>query len=118
MRRLRCGGRRRKGVLLSRWAPRWGELETLAQRGPIVASQGSTSLLILPGHEFRVVTDLVTNFHLPKSSLLMLVSAFAGREQVLAAYREAMRWAIVYSYGDAMFIRPGPCPPQPTNDEP
>ncbi len=94
-------------------------LETLAQRGPIVASQGSTSLLILPGHEFRVVTDLVTNFHLPKSSLLMLVSAFAGREQVLAAYREAIALGYrFYSYGDAMFIRPGPCPPQPTSDEP
>jgi S-adenosylmethionine:tRNA ribosyltransferase-isomerase len=65
-------------------------LETLARRGPITAASGRTELLILPGDEFRVVTDLITNFHLPKSSLLMLVSAFAGRERVLAAYREAI----------------------------
>jgi S-adenosylmethionine:tRNA ribosyltransferase-isomerase len=83
-------------------------LETLARRGPISAATGSTDLLILPGDEFRVVTDLVTNFHLPKSSLLMLVSAFAGREKVLSAYREAiLRGYRFYSYGDAMFIRPG-----------
>jgi S-adenosylmethionine:tRNA ribosyltransferase-isomerase len=82
-------------------------LETLARRGPIVAAAGSTDLLILPGDGFRVVTDLITNFHLPKSSLLMLVSAFAGRENVLAAYREAIhRGYRFYSYGDAMFIRP------------
>ena len=55
-----------------------------------------------------MVTDLITNFHLPKSSLLMLVSAFAGRERMLAAYREAIaRGYRFYSYGDAMFIRPG-----------
>ncbi len=83
-------------------------LETLARRGAIVASTGTTDLLLLPGDEFRVVTDLITNFHLPRSSLLMLVSAFAGRERVLAAYREAIARAYrFYSYGDAMFIRPG-----------
>ena len=87
-------------------------LETLAKRGPMAAATGATDLLILPGHEFRVVTDLITNFHLPKSSLLMLVSAFAGRERVLSAYREAMdRGYRFYSYGDAMFIRPGMLPP-------
>jgi len=84
-------------------------LETLgrrADRGLIVATAGSTDLLILPGDEFRVVTDLITNFHLPKSSLLMLVCAFAGREPVLAAYREAIAAGYrFYSYGDAMFIR-------------
>jgi S-adenosylmethionine:tRNA ribosyltransferase-isomerase len=86
-------------------------LETLARRGPIEACQGRTDLLILPGDEFRVVTDLITNFHLPKSSLLMLVSAFAGRENVLSAYREAiLRGYRFYSYGDAMFIGPGPLP--------
>jgi S-adenosylmethionine:tRNA ribosyltransferase-isomerase len=58
-----------------------------------------------------VVTDLITNFHLPKSSLLMLVSAFAGRERVLSAYRDAIeRGYRFYSYGDAMFIRPGTLP--------
>jgi S-adenosylmethionine:tRNA ribosyltransferase-isomerase len=87
-------------------------LESLGRRGPIAAASGSTDLLILPGDEFRVVTDLITNFHLPKSSLLMLVSAFAGREQVLSAYREAIASGYrFYSYGDAMFIRPAGSPP-------
>jgi S-adenosylmethionine:tRNA ribosyltransferase-isomerase len=86
-------------------------LETLGRRGPLAAATGSTDLLILPGDEFRVVTNLITNFHLPKSSLLMLVSAFAGRERVLSAYREAIvRGYRFYSYGDAMFIRPEDVP--------
>jgi S-adenosylmethionine:tRNA ribosyltransferase-isomerase len=86
-------------------------LETLARRGPMEAATGATDLLILPGDGFRLVTDLVTNFHLPKSSLLMLVSAFAGRERVLSAYRDAIeRGYRFYSYGDAMFIRPGNLP--------
>jgi S-adenosylmethionine:tRNA ribosyltransferase-isomerase len=83
-------------------------LETLARLGPLAAGCGSTRLFLVPGAEFRVVTDLVTNFHLPRSSLLMLVAAFAGRERVLDAYREAIeRGYRFYSYGDAMFIRPG-----------
>jgi S-adenosylmethionine:tRNA ribosyltransferase-isomerase len=82
-------------------------LESLARRGPVTAGAGSTDLLILPGDEFRVVTDLITNFHLPKSSLLMLVAAFAGRERVLAAYGQAIAAGYrFYSYGDAMFLRP------------
>jgi S-adenosylmethionine:tRNA ribosyltransferase-isomerase len=82
-------------------------LETLGRAGAVVPTTGTTDLLILPGDKFRVVTDLITNFHLPKSSLLMLVSAFAGRERVLSAYREAVaRGYRFYSYGDAMFIRP------------
>jgi S-adenosylmethionine:tRNA ribosyltransferase-isomerase len=86
-------------------------LETLARLGGLVAGCGSTRLFLLPGTEFRVVTDLVTNFHLPRSSLLMLVAAFAGRERVLDAYREAIeREYRFYSYGDAMFIRPGSLP--------
>jgi S-adenosylmethionine:tRNA ribosyltransferase-isomerase len=86
-------------------------LETLAQLGPLAAGSGSTRLYLLPGTEFRVVTDLVTNFHLPRSSLLMLVAAFAGRERVLSAYREAIDKGFrFYSYGDAMFIRPGSLP--------
>lgn len=64
-----------------------------------------TDLFILPGFEFRVVDALLTNFHLPRSTLLMLVSAFAGRENILAAYREAAeREYFFYSYGDAMLI--------------
>ncbi len=83
-------------------------LETLAQLGPLATGRGSTRLFLVPGAEFRVVTDLVTNFHLPRSTLLMLVAAFAGRESVLDAYREAIeRGYRFYSYGDAMFIRPG-----------
>ena len=63
----------------------------------------------IPGFRFRVVDALVTNFHLPESTLLMLVSAFAGRERVLAAYRHAigLRYRF-FSYGDAMFLTPSP----------
>jgi S-adenosylmethionine:tRNA ribosyltransferase-isomerase len=65
----------------------------------------STGLFITPGFQFRAVDALLTNFHLPRSTLLMLVSAFAGRENVLAAYVEAVREKyLFYSYGDAMFI--------------
>ena len=82
-------------------------LESLpeAADGEIAAATGSTDLFIRPGHRFRIVNGLVTNFHLPKSSLLLLVSAFAGREHVLNAYRHAIRERYrFYSYGDAMLI--------------
>ena len=73
--------------------------------GRIEACKAETGLFIRPGHRFQVVEGLLTNFHLPRSSLLMLVSAFAGREAVLAAYREAVaRRYRFYSYGDAMLI--------------
>jgi S-adenosylmethionine:tRNA ribosyltransferase-isomerase len=73
--------------------------------GTVRAGAGSTSLFMRPGHTFRVVDHLLTNFHLPRSTLLMLVSAFAGRERVLEAYREAIRERYrFYSYGDAMVI--------------
>ena len=66
---------------------------------------GQAGLFILPGHQFRLVDAMITNFHLPRSTLLMLVSAFAGREPVLAAYREAIeRQYRFYSFGDAMLI--------------
>jgi len=66
---------------------------------------GPTDLFILPGYQFKIVDAMITNFHLPKSSLIMLVSAFAGRERVLAAYAEAVRQAYrFYSFGDAMLI--------------
>jgi len=82
-------------------------LETRARDDESVeAGEGSTDLVIVPGHRFRAVDALVTNFHLPRSSLLLLVSAFAGRERVLQAYREALgRGYRFYSYGDAMLIR-------------
>jgi len=70
--------------------------------GPI---QGQTDLFILPGYQFRVVDAMITNFHLPKSTLLMLVSAFTGREIILAAYQEAIRLEYrFYSFGDALLI--------------
>jgi len=76
-----------------------------ANDGRIVAGRGATDLFIYPGFEFTVLSGLVTNFHLPQSSLLMLVSAFGGREQVLSAYREAVAEQYrFYSYGDAMLI--------------
>jgi S-adenosylmethionine:tRNA ribosyltransferase-isomerase len=73
--------------------------------GTIVPGHAWTQLYITPGYEFKGVGALLTNFHLPKSTLLMLVSAFAGRERVLAAYAEAVEQGYrFFSYGDAMFI--------------
>jgi S-adenosylmethionine:tRNA ribosyltransferase-isomerase len=73
--------------------------------GAVRAGAGETSLMITPGYGFRVVDRLITNFHLPRSTLLMLVSAFAGRELTLAAYRHAVAQGYrFYSYGDAMVI--------------
>lgn len=75
------------------------------QSGKIQPRQGQTDLFILPGHRFRGVDGLITNFHLPRSTLLMLVSAFAGMELILAAYEEARKRNYrFYSYGDAMLI--------------
>lgn len=83
-------------------------LETAARAregGQIEAFSGPTDLFILPGYGFRIVDGLITNFHLPRSTLLMLVSAFAGREHVLAAYAQAVRLGYrFYSFGDAMLI--------------
>jgi len=71
----------------------------------VAAGPGETDLVVLPGRPFYMVDALITNFHLPRSSLLLLVSAFAGRERVLAAYAEAIRRGFrFYSYGDAMLI--------------
>jgi S-adenosylmethionine:tRNA ribosyltransferase-isomerase len=82
-------------------------LESAALRGEgrLRAGRSHADLFIHPGHRFRVIGGLLTNFHLPKSSLLMLVAAFAGRERVLAAYGQAVeRQYRFYSYGDAMVI--------------
>jgi S-adenosylmethionine:tRNA ribosyltransferase-isomerase len=82
-------------------------LESLAIEvdGSVRPASGRTDLFIHPGREFRVVSGMVTNFHLPRSSLLMLVAALAGRERVLAAYREAVSQGYrFYSYGDAMLV--------------
>jgi len=76
-----------------------------AEGEAVGAFVGPTELFILPGYRFRVVDAMITNFHLPKSTLLMLVSAFAGRERILAAYQEAIRAGYrFYSFGDAMLI--------------
>ena len=80
-------------------------LESVASQGRLAAGPGETDLVVRPGHRFQAIDALVTNFHLPKSSLLFLVSAFAGRETILNAYAEAIRLDYrFYSYGDAMFI--------------
>jgi S-adenosylmethionine:tRNA ribosyltransferase-isomerase len=81
-------------------------LESAARdTGEVKAHSGETAIFIAPGFEFRVVDALLTNFHLPQSSLLMLVSAFAGREPMLAAYRHAIESQYrFFSYGDCMFI--------------
>jgi S-adenosylmethionine:tRNA ribosyltransferase-isomerase len=80
-------------------------LETAALGGALQPFDGETDIFFTPGFRFRVVDALLTNFHLPESTLLMLVSAFAGRERVLAAYAHAVRERYrFFSYGDAMFI--------------
>ena len=80
-------------------------LETAAAAGELAPYRGETSLFIRPGYRFRVVDALLTNFHLPESTLLMLVCAFAGYERTMAAYRHAVeRGYRFFSYGDAMFL--------------
>lgn len=83
-------------------------LEAASASGAIEPFSGDTDIFILPGYEFRSVDLLLTNFHLPRSSLLMLVAAFAGHEKIMAAYRHAIdqRYRF-FSYGDAMLLSPG-----------
>ena len=80
-------------------------LEGAAQEGTLEAGSGETELFILPGFRFQVVDAMITNFHLPKSTLMMLVSAFAGMQPIRNAYAHAVREEYrFFSYGDAMFI--------------
>jgi S-adenosylmethionine:tRNA ribosyltransferase-isomerase len=80
-------------------------LESAARHGPIEAASGETDLFIYPGFEFRAAEAMLTNFHLPRTSLLLLVCAFAGKELTLAAYRHAVEERYrFYSYGDCMLI--------------
>jgi S-adenosylmethionine:tRNA ribosyltransferase-isomerase len=82
-------------------------LECAATSGTLLPFDGETDLFILPGYEFRVVDAMITNFHLPRSSLLMLVAAFAGKDRILAAYEHAVRENYrFFSYGDSMFLTP------------
>jgi S-adenosylmethionine:tRNA ribosyltransferase-isomerase len=101
-----AAARARRGRVVAVGTTTVRALETVAGAdGRIEARDGEASLVIVPGFAFRVVDVLLTNFHLPRSSLLLLVAAFAGRERVLAAYAEAVREGYrFYSYGDAMLI--------------
>ncbi|WP_020412281.1 tRNA preQ1(34) S-adenosylmethionine ribosyltransferase-isomerase QueA [Microbulbifer sp. SSSA007] len=84
-------------------------LESAARGGELQATVGETDIFIYPGYEFQVVDKLVTNFHLPESTLLMLVSAFAGYQHTMAAYKAAVEERYrFFSYGDAMFITRDP----------
>ena len=82
-------------------------LETVGMNGPQLSeSTGWTDIFIYPGKKFHVIDALITNFHLPESTLIMLVSALAGRENILHAYNEAVKEKYrFFSFGDAMFIR-------------
>ncbi len=82
-------------------------LECASRSGVLLPFKGETDLFILPGYEFRSVDAMITNFHLPQSSLLMLVAAFAGKDRILSAYEHAVREKYrFFSYGDAMFLTP------------
>ena len=101
------GARRdgRRVIAVGTTTTRTLEAAARAHDGQVVAGAASTDLFIHPGFDFRVVGGLLTNFHLPRSSLIMLVAAFAGRDAVLAAYREAIAHRYrFYSFGDAMLI--------------
>jgi S-adenosylmethionine:tRNA ribosyltransferase-isomerase len=92
------------------WAPprsgRWRP--AAAEGGGLRPGSGETDLFIRPGYTFRVVDGLITNFHLPRSTLLMLVAGMAGYQRIMDAYAEAIaREYRFYSYGDAMAILPG-----------
>ena len=80
-------------------------LETVSREPRIKAASGTTDLFIKPGYEFKIIDAMITNFHLPKSTLLALVAAFASLEKILAAYNHAIKQRYrFYSYGDAMLI--------------
>ena len=84
-------------------------LETASAEGQLKPYLGDTRLFIYPGYRFNCVDAMITNFHLPESTLLMLVSAFSGREAIMKAYAEAVAQRYrFFSYGDAMFLTPTP----------
>jgi S-adenosylmethionine:tRNA ribosyltransferase-isomerase len=103
----RC--RQRDGRVVAVGTTTVRSLETAARDGDLKAFEGDTELFITPGFEFRVIDVLITNFHLPESTLLMLVCAFGGYEQVMRAYQHALeRRYRFYSYGDAMLVERQP----------
>src|SRR4029453_15353007 len=96
---------RRRIIAVGTTTTRALEPLTIDPTGFFPPFDGGPRLFIHPGHRFRIVQGLLTNFHLPRSSLLMLVAALTGRERILAAYREAVAHSYrFYSYGDAMLI--------------
>jgi S-adenosylmethionine:tRNA ribosyltransferase-isomerase len=97
--------RGRGGRVLAAGTTTLRALEGAAAGGELTGGRGETRLFILPGYRFRVVERLLTNFHLPRSTLLMLVSAFGGMDNIRRAYRHAIESRYrFYSYGDAMLI--------------
>ncbi|GAB57058.1 S-adenosylmethionine:tRNA ribosyltransferase-isomerase [Rheinheimera nanhaiensis E407-8] len=101
-----CKARGNKVVAVGTTSVR--SLESAAQQGggQLVAYSGDTQIFIYPGYQFKVIDALITNFHLPESTLIMLVSAFSSRENIMHAYKTAIAEQYrFYSYGDAMFIR-------------
>lgn len=101
--------RRRGGRVVAVGTTSVRALETAAATGTLEPCDGDTRLFITPGYQFRVVDALLTNFHLPESTLLMLVCAFAGQQSVMAAYRHAVEARYrFFSYGDAMLAEPVP----------
>ena len=99
------GARKKGGRVLAVGTTTLRALESAAAGGEFKSGRGETRLFVLPGYRFRVVERLLTNFHLPKSTLLMLVSAFGGMDNVRRAYRHAIEQRYrFYSYGDAMLI--------------
>ena len=81
-------------------------LETIAnEKGRVEIAEGDTQIFIYPGYKFKILDGLITNFHLPQSTLLMLVSALAGKDYIMNAYEEAVKERYrFFSFGDAMFI--------------
>ncbi len=105
--RLVSETRRRGGRVIAVGTTSVRSLEAASAEGELQPYTGETRLFIRPGYRFRSVDGLITNFHLPKSTLLMLVAAFAGHERIMAAYRHAVAQEYrFFSYGDAMFLTP------------
>ena len=95
----------RRIVAVGTTSTRTLEAVVSTNNGKFIATSGNTEIFIYPGYEFKAIDCLITNFHLPKSTLVMLVSALAGREHILASYKEAVREKYrFFSFGDAMFI--------------
>ncbi|MBW9270628.1 MAG: tRNA preQ1(34) S-adenosylmethionine ribosyltransferase-isomerase QueA [Candidatus Thiodiazotropha sp. (ex. Lucinisca nassula)] len=100
--------KQRKGRVIAVGTTSVRSLESAAQTGALQPFRGDTRLFIRPGFQFNVVDAMITNFHLPQSTLMMLVSAFAGYERLMGAYRHAVEQRYrFFSYGDAMFLTPG-----------